>query len=397
MNDPPRKATHQWTRTHNSRLVLKTIYDRGQISRADVARATRLTRPTVSSVVASLIEKGLVEETGRGPSSGGKPPILLSVVDDVRQVVSIDLASSDFKGALVNLRGQVQHRALLSLQGQDGSAALDLVYRLVDALVEAANRPLLGIGVGTPGLVDASNGVVHQAVNIGWRGLPLRSLLQRRYGLPVSVANDCHAAALAEYTFGGGEGAGDLVVISVGWGIGAGIILNGQLFHGSPFGAGEVGHVKVVENGLRCRCGNLGCLETVASSRAIVQRARGIARDNPNSLLHRSSPEEITLDTVFQAFQAGDEEVRQVVREVGQSLGVAAANLVGVLAVQRILLAGSVARFGQPLIETIRESIVRYSLPSLARNVEVGIADLGPDIVLLGASALVLSQELALV
>jgi len=393
------KATRRWTRTHNSRLVLRTIYGHGQISRADVARLTGLTRPTVSSVVASLAKKGLVEEVGRGPSVGGKPPILLCVADDARQVISLDLARSDFNGALINLRGSVRQRVVLPLHGRDGDAALALVYELVDALVKEASSPLLGIGIGTPGLVGADNGVVHQAVNLGWQDLPLGRLLRKRYRLPVYMANDCHVAALAEYTFGASGGIKDLVVIKAGWGIGAGIVLDGRLVCGNPFGAGEIGHVTIVENGEQCRCGNFGCLETIASSRAIVRRARAIAKSDPHSLLHQfaADSDAITLDAVLQAFEAGDEPVRQVIREVGQSLGSAAANLVGVLAVQHILIGGSVARFGQFLVEAIRESMIRHSLPSLARNTQVGIASLGSDVVLLGASALVLSYELGLI
>jgi glucokinase-like ROK family protein len=398
MRDPQEKATRRWTRTHNSRLVLRTIYDHAQISRADVARLTGLTRPTVSSVVAGLLKKGLVEEVGRGPSVGGKPPILLSVADDARQVISLDLARSEFHGALVNLRGSVQRRIVLPLRGRDGEAALALVYELVDALVKEASSPLLGIGIGTPGLVDANNGVVHQAVNLDWQDVPLRRLLRKRYKLPVYVANDCHVAALAEYTFGHNEGVGDLVVIKAGWGIGAGIVLGGHLVCGNPFGAGEIGHVKIAENGERCRCGNVGCLETVASSRALIRRAQAIARSDPHSLLHQfaADSEAITLDTVLQAFEAGDETVRQAIGEAGRSLGIAAASLVGVLAVRRILIAGSVARFGQFLVDALRESMARHALPSLAGNTEVGIASLGSDIVLMGASALVLSQELGL-
>jgi N-acetylglucosamine repressor len=399
MDDLPNKATHRWTRAHNRRLVLRTIYDYGPISRADIARATQLTRPTVSDVVADLIEQELVGEVGYGPSTGGKPPVLLSVMDDSRYLIGMDLARGDFRGALINLRGETKYRIDLPLQERDGGAALSLVYDLADNLVEAASSPLLGIGIGAPGLVDAVNGVMHQAVNLDWREVPLRDLLQERYDLPVHMANDCQVAALAEYTFGNDEGARDLVVINVGWGVGAGIVLNGQLFHGNPYGAGEIGHVVVAEDGRQCQCGNAGCLETVVSSRAIVRRARAIAQQNPRTPLHQyaANPEAITLETVLQAFETGDEAMRQIIYEVGQSLGTAAANLVGVLAVQRILIAGSVAQFGQFLVDAIGESMARHALPSLARHTEVGVTDLGSDIVLLGASALVLSHELGLI
>ena len=158
------KATRKQTRVHNSNLVLRTIYVRGQISRADIARETRLTRPTVSAMVTDLMGKGLIEEVGRGPSAGGKRPILLSVVDDSYHLIGIDLASDEFRGAVVNLRGKVRHRVHLPLLDRDGDVALSLVYELSDELIEATNSPLLGIGIGTPGLMDPIHGVVRQAV-----------------------------------------------------------------------------------------------------------------------------------------------------------------------------------------------------------------------------------------
>jgi len=392
------KATFQQTKAYNTRLVLKTIYDRDRISRADIARATGLTRPTVSDAVAGLRRRGLVEEVGQGPSAGGKPPILLSVVDDSRQAIGIDLASSEFRGAIVNLRGEIRHRATLPLDGRDGDVALALVYELIDRLIAASSSPLLGIGIGTPGLMDPMKGIVRQAVNLDWQDLPLRSLLKKRYGLPLYVANDSQVAALAEFTFGGDKAADNLVVIKVEHGIGAGIVLNGRLYYGDTFGAGEIGHVVVADNNLRCRCGNTGCLETVASNQAIIRRAQVVARDDPHSLLHQfaASPEEIGISEVCRAVEAGDEMMRQEIAVVGRYLGVAAANLIGVLSVQRVLIAGSVTCLGQPLLDAIRQEMIKRSLAVVARETRLGISTIGPEIVILGAAAQVLTQELGL-
>lgn len=393
-----RKASHSSTRTHNSRLVLKTIYDSGPISRADLSRATDLTAPTVSDMVSDLMEQGLVEEVGYGPSTGGKPPILLRVIDDSRHVIGIDLASGEFRGAVVNLRGKIRRQASLPLRGRDGEAALALVHSLVNDLTAATDSPLLGIGIGTPGLMDPINGVVCRAVNLDWHDLPLRSLLQERYGFPVYVANDCHMAAMAEYTFGESRGTGSLVVIKIEHGIGAGIVQNGRLFHGDTFGAGEIGHVRVIENGDLCRCGNLGCLETVASVRSIVRHAQAIARDDPHSLLHKyaTTPEKISMELICQAAKAGDEAIWQVIRRAGRYLGMAAASLVGVLSVQRILIAGSVTCLGQSLLDVIRDEMIKRSLAVVASQTELDMSTMGPDIVILGASALVLTRELGL-
>ncbi len=391
------KVTPRRARVRNTQIVLKTIYTNGPISRAEISRVSALTPPTVSDVVSELIIDGLVEEVGHAPSSTGRRAILLQVADDSRQLVGIDLSRRDFRGALANLRGQIDHRVDLPLQGRDGDAALALVYDLVDVLIESASSPLLGIGIGAPGLVDASKGVLQQSVNLNWRYIPLGNLLQKRYNLPVYMANDCQAAALAVYTFGPHiDDELPLVVIKLDWGVGAGIIINGKLLHGTPVGAGEIGHVKVVENGVRCACGNYGCLETIASSRGVIRRVKALLDSNPRSSTNKfiATSDQIDMDTVFKLFESGNEDVRQVVLETGQALGIMAANLVGVLGSCRILLRGEVARFGQLLIETMREEMDKRTLPSLSRVSDVGQTNVGTDIVIQGASALILHHEL---
>ncbi len=392
------KATREQTKRHNSRLVLKTIYDNEPISRADIARVTWLTRTTVSGLVGDLMQQGLVEEIGWGPSEGGKPPVLLRVVDDSRHVIGMDLASDEFRGAVVNLRGEIRHRSSLPLRSRDGETALSLLYELVDNLVAATERPLLGIGIGTPGLIDPIQGTVRQAVNLDWQDLPLGALLRERYGLPVYVANDCQVAALAEYNFGAGRDTGSLVVIKIEHGVGAGIVLDGRLFHGDSFGAGEIGHIGVVESGELCRCGHRGCLETVASVRRILQQARAIAQNDPGSLLHRyrANPEAISIDVIRQAVEEGDKAARRLVWRAGRFLGMVAASLVAVLSVRHILIAGSITGLGDTLLNAIREEMVGRSLAAVATQTEVAMSAMGPDIVNLGASALVLTHELGL-
>jgi len=386
-----KKATQQHTKRHNRDLVLNTVFGNPTVSRAEIARITGLTRTTVSQIVAGLMAEGLVQEVGVGSSRGGKSPILLSLVADSRQVIGLDLAEDRFCGALVNLRGEIRQRIDLPVPSSDGDKALDKVYELVDGLVAAASRPLAGIGVGTPGLVDARRGVVVNAVNLNWRNLPLGQLLSERYGLPALVLNDSQAAALGEHTFGNGYAADEsLVVVNVGHGIGAGIILNGQLYHGDGGGAGEIGHVAVAsDDGLRCRCGNLGCLETLAGARAVVERARTLAPQVRGGTL-AADPDAITFESLVQAFAAGDPLARQVVMDAGRFMGRAVSSLVGTLNVHRILIAGEMARFGPPLLEAIRETMAQTTLTRLASDTRVDFEHLGHNEIILGASALIL-------
>ncbi|HET9519922.1 MAG TPA: ROK family transcriptional regulator [Candidatus Limnocylindrales bacterium] len=393
----PAKATHAQTRQHNHRLILRTVYDFGPISRADVARNTGLTRTTVSDVVADLLDDGMVEEVGRGPSSGGKAPILLSLVGDARQVIGLDLGEETFAGALVNLRGEIRRVVELPVDGRNGDDALALVFRLVEELLADATATPLGIGIGTPGLVDTRTGTIRWAVNLDWQNLPLGGLLTERFGLPAYVANDSQAAALAEYTFGAdARRRSNLVTIKVGRGIGAGLVLNGSLFQGDGFGAGEIGHVAVVDDGAACRCGRFGCLETVASSRAIAARAGVLARELGTPLAASAAERDLTIDDVVRGFAAGDAAARTAALEAARFLGRAIAGVIGVLNIERIVLDGPVTAFGEEWRATIADEARRRALTLLSGSTAIEFGRPSRNVVVVGASALLITRELGL-
>jgi N-acetylglucosamine repressor len=375
------KATHQETRAHNARLVLGTVYDRGPISRAAVARVTGLTRTTVSDVVAGLLRDGLARELGTGPSTGGRAPVMLEVTDNARHLIGLDLGEKTFRGAIVDLRGRVVSSITVPVDDRDGGEALDRVFGLVDRLMAASDRPILGIGIGTAGLIDTTVGTVLEAVNLDWHGIPLGSLLRARTGLPVYVVNDSQATALAEHVFGGPRTA-NLVVVKVGEGVGAGLVLDGRLFQGDGHGAGEIGHTTARDNGDPCRCGRNGCLETVASTRAILARLSGRG-------IHQ-------LSDAVGAMRAGDPLVLDTVAAAGRELGMAIAWLVGALNIDRVVLVGGATEFGGPWLSAVRETVQRGALGLLARQTTVEIGTLHEDGVILGASALLMTQELGL-
>lgn len=392
------KATRQQTKEHNIQLVLKTIYHQGEISRADVARITRLTRTTVSDIVSQLIDDGLLEETGVGSPAGGKPPILLNVRADSRQLICMDLSGDDFRGALVNLKGQINQRVSLPVNGQHGEEALLSVYRLIDSLVNTATTPLVGIGIGTPGLTDSNSGVVRRAVHLGWNDLPLKHLLETRYGLPIYIANDSHIAAMAEYTFGEMSQAPNLIVIKIGEGIGAGIVLLGKVHYGDGFGAGEIGHLTVAEGGRLCSCGNYGCLETVSSTRAILRRMQELAEYEWISFAQDAASRQERMDWEFvrQAFETGDETVTELIKEAGRYLGVSIANLIGILNIHNIVISGSYVEFSDIFLNEVKSEVQRRTFSTIAAETQILNSSLGSDIVILGATALVLSQEMGL-
>ncbi|HCE18594.1 MAG TPA: hypothetical protein DEQ80_12115 [Anaerolinea thermolimosa] len=368
-----KKATHQQTKEHNRNLVLKTIFDHEAISRAEIARLTQLTRATVSDLVNELLIEGLVEEVGLGSSMGGKSPILLSLRPDSRYLIGLNLAQDKFIGAIVNLRGEIKETIEYPVQGEDGEQSLELVIRLLENLLATPWKPVVGIGVGTPGLISTRDGVILQAVNLAWKNLPLAHLIRERFSLPVSVLNDSQATAIGEFVYGGHLSEGNMVVVNVRHGVGAGILINGRLFQGDGSGAGEIGHVVVEENGLLCRCGKHGCLETLTSTSAVVRQA-GLPG----------------LDQVEAAFRAGDPRIGKIIQDAGTHLGSALAYLVGILNIHEIVLTGEMTRFGEPWLNAVQQAMQRSAFHLLARNTHLRIGSLDYQACILGASSFML-------
>lgn len=392
------KATRQSLKDHNTGLVLHLIYACDGISRAEIARQTKLTKTTVSDIVAHLIEQGLVVEGGTAASESGKPPTQLSIRDTGYNIVCLDLGANEFRGAVADLRGRLVQRMNIPVQGLSGKEALHRALVLAERLTAACSAPILGIGVGTPGLVDPQSGSIHRAVNLDWQDVPLRDLLQERTRalgnlLPVYVANDCHAAALAEFHYSKPRESENLVLIKSGQGIGAGFIVNRELFVGDGWGTGEIGHLNIIPNGEPCTCGSRGCLETVASNRIIARRALKTGRIDPG-LAERPSNE--LFLRLIEGYHQGDTAIQQIIDDASRAFGAAIANLSTTLNIQHVVMSGEITAFGEELRELIQQEANQRSLPALVNQVEVSFSRLGSDIVMRGAAALVLSKELGL-
>ena len=390
-----RKATNQETRRTNVRLVLRTIYDGGPISRAEVARATGLTRTTVSGVVDDLLDDGLTEEIGLGRSTGGKAPMMLRVPPDARHLIGIDVDvdGDRLRGAVIDLRGDIHHRSSYELPDSDGKAALDILDTLVDDLVAAAEHPLLGIGVGTPGLVETASGVVRRAVGLDWRDVALGERIAKRTALPAMILNDSQAVAMAEWMFGRHDASADMVVVKLGKGIGAGIVLDGQLRQGGSSGAGEIGHSRVLDGGPACRCGNSGCLETVASARAVIERATRLSATRGDSRLAEAP---VTHTSLVTAFREADPLAREIVLDAAIPLGRILGAVVGTLDIRDIVLVGQMTAYGEPYLDAIRAEFARSALPILAERGTIHFGRSGEEAVMLGAAAMLMTSELGL-
>lgn len=394
MIDVARKATKQQTKEHNTQLVLKTIYQNDNMSRADISRATLLARPTVSTIVADLMTRQFVVETGIGTSFGGKPPTILDIDYNAYHILCLDLDGDCFRGALVNLKAEIHKQIHLPSPHPNGGCSLEGVYELIDDLLAISRAPIVGIAIGSGGLIDPYKGFVHNAVHLGWQKMPLKQLLEERYDQPVYLTNNSQAAALAEYSFNVRPGVENLIVIKASQGLGAGVIINGRPFYGSGFGAGEIGHVVVNNDGKQCSCSNIGCLETIATPAAIIEDARQLAIEQPDSWLAQSA---ITWDAICVAYRQNDPLVTGLIEKAGGYLGAAVANLIAFLSINHIVIIGDIIELGEKFLTYIKQEATRNTLADTAANTAITYSNLGEDSVILGSAALVLKYELGIV
>ena len=278
---PQGKLLQEDARRHHRSLLLQQLFREGPASRADLARASGLTRVTVSDLIGEMLGDGFVTELGAPAESRvGKPPTLVGLAADSHHIIGLDLSETDrMSGAVVNLAGTVLARHEVHVDGAKGEEAVQLVLRLTAELMAMTDRPVIGIGVGSPGVVD-SFGTVIDAPNLAWTDTPLATRLAEAYDCPVFVANDANTAVLGEHTFGE-SGDGGLMVLRVGTGVGAGFVLGGSLLHGHLGAAGEIGHVVVDPDGELCACSRTGCLETILATPRLRRRVGEPGVDGP--------------------------------------------------------------------------------------------------------------------
>nr|WP_039923548.1 ROK family transcriptional regulator [Leifsonia aquatica] len=365
---PRTKVLPEHARNHNRSLVLQSLYRGGRASRADLARGTGLTRVTISDLVGELIAEGLVVELGqRDDARPGKPAVLLDMDRGATQIIGVDLSEhAVFRGAVLDIDGRVLHSAEIALAGSRGAEALAKALELVDRLVELATVPVLGIGIGSPGVVDAS-GTVVAAPNLGWADVPLQRLVAERTGRTVFVANDANAAVLAEHGFGAARG--DMMLVKVGHGVGSGLLVAGAMVVGSRFAAGEIGQVMVgTDDGAEAPYDRDRVLEAWLAVPRLESR-------------------------VAAAAIAGD-PIEPVLREAGQRLGVALAPIVGALDLAEVVLSGPEELLEGALLGAVRTTLDNRTMVGFHSATAIRMTSQGRDIVLRGCVIMVMSAQL---
>lgn len=386
----------------NILAVLQVLRQASPISRADIARVTGLTPATVSNVVSIIAGAGMVREVGFGESDGGRPPVLVQFEPGAFYLAGVDLGCSKIIAVVTDLEGKAISRARLDLHVNVGKEGI--VSRMFEAAREAlreagpAGNRIAGIGLSVPGLIDVANGVSVFAPNIpSWHDVPIADLFREEFGLPSWVENDARAMALGEARFGAGRGRENLLCVNVGRGIGAGLILNGELYRGERGSAGEIGHTTVDPNGPVCPCGNNGCLEVVAAGPAIAAAAiRAVSTGASTTIrdLVDGRVENITAEVVSAAAQEGDVLAKRLILEAGRYLGIGIANAVNLFSPEMVVIGGGVSRAGELLFEEVRSTVRKRAFTTMVNLPQIVPSELGEDASSVGAAALVLEEML---
>jgi predicted NBD/HSP70 family sugar kinase len=369
-------------RRANRARVVDALRRRATASRAELVAATGLSRTTVGGVVSELLARGLVVEDGaRGAGGRGRPPGRLRLDLAAGAAVGIDFGHRHLRVAVADLSSQLLAERFAELDVDEHAddamdAAVELVTgALADARVE--RRHVVGAGLGLPGPIDARSGRVGSSVILpGWAGLAPREALAERLGFAVEVDNDANLGARAEASYGAGRGLSDFVYVKLASGIGAGLHVGGRLHVGATGFAGELGHVQVAPGGTVCRCGNRGCLESVASVPALLA-------------LLRPAHGDLDAAGLVRLVESGDPGARRVVEDAGRVVGRVLADLCNALDPEAIVVGGDLSAAGEPLLDGIRDSVRRYALPGSLRIVA---GELGQRAEVLGALALVITD-----
>jgi len=376
-------------RAINRSHVLNAIKSCGPIGRAEIARRTGLSPATVTSISAKLISQNLVLEKSAGDSSGGRPPILLVINPKGGYVVGIKLTETHAICALTDLEAMILAKSSMSLSGHDPVNVVDDLARMVLTFIhehKITKKQLLGVGVGLAGIIDAENGILRQSPIYGWNNVPLEQMLQSKLHIPVYIENDVNTLTLTERWFGPGQGVDNFLTVTVGRGVGLGIVANGQFYRGQFGGAGEFGHITINPDGPVCACGKRGCLEAYIGDPGLIRSAQEAAIRG-----ELSAPVQ-DVDELLSLAQMGDACAVRIFHEAGRILGIGIATLINLFNPKKIIISGEGTREGDFLFTPMKQSIQQNTMPGLFDPEIVEIVPWGDDAWARGAAGLVLRE-----
>ncbi|TCI49916.1 ROK family transcriptional regulator [Exiguobacterium sp. SH5S13] len=367
----------KWMRTYNRSLILRLIRLHQPVSRVELAKATNLTKPTISNIVNELKEEGLVNERELGVSSGGRRPIMLELAASDRFVIGIDATQRKLHGVVTNIHGELLDEAWHDERFDTNEEFIDAIVTLYIQLAGKTSGDVIGLGVSVHGMVEAGAGMVLFAPRFHLHDIPLKRELEARLKQNVFVENDVRTLALGELYFGEAIGIDEFFYVYAGYGIGGAYVHGGELIDGEHHIAGEIGHMRIMLDGPICSCGNRGCLEAVAGERAILNEARELY--------------DLTLDGMRDAVGTNP-DVQKLYERAGEYVGIATLNMIHLLNPSRILLGGPLFNYAPQVVTNIQERVAQTALTMDARQTDIRVVPWNANHGALGAAALITNQ-----
>jgi glucokinase-like ROK family protein len=368
----------QVVKKENKSLVMQVIKEFSPLSRTDVANKTGLNKGTVSSLVCELIDEQLVSESGPGKSNGGRRPVMLLFNEDAGYSIGVDIGVNYILGIITNLQGKIYKEKLKNFHDLTYEEIKTELYRMIDCMI--ASIPdcpygLVGIGIGVPGTVN-TDGKILMAPNLNWKNIDLKVLVEKKYRVPVIVENEANCGVYGEKKFGIGKDFKNMIYISIGFGIGGGLILNNHLYQGNNGLSGELGHMTIERNGEKCRCGDHGCWELYASERALVNQAK-TAMNDPS----------ITLEHLIYLAENEDPVAIELFNEIGKSLGIGINNIINIFNPDQVILGNRLAVCEKWLHSSLVETVQNHSLSNHQRDLHIHYSSLASHSCALGVAA----------
>ncbi|MFB7638931.1 ROK family protein [Peribacillus butanolivorans] len=363
----------------NKAIVINIIKEQSPISRAEIAQKTGLNKGTVSSLVAELIEDHLVTESGPGVSSGGRRPVLLLFNQVAGYSIGITLEVNYILGILTDFQGNIIIEKNDPHCPQSVEETMNQLKELIAYLIKSAPHStygIVGISIGAPGIIN-KDGDILLAPNLGWKDVSLKGELESVFRIPVLIENEANLGAYGEKKFGSGQGIENLIYISMGIGVGSGIIINGELYKGTNGFSGELGHMTIDTNGPKCRCGNKGCWELYASEKALLNK---VNKGKKQHYLH--------LDELLELARSSDPSVLSSFEEIGHYLGIGMINIIHTFNPEKIIIGNRMANAQAFLEDQVESTIKKHILPLYQLSTEIAFSRLPIHSSTLGASAI---------
>lgn len=378
-------ADRNLIRAINRSIVLNGVKNHGPISRTDLAQLTGLSPASISNISAQLIKSDLIFEKESGDSSGGRKPVLLALDPHGGYVIGIKLSEYQISATLTDLEATVILNRSLEISGKDPQKIMETICKVVNAIIHEEDIPqakLLGIGLGLAGIINTKEGILRYSPVFGWRNLAISQIMKETLNVPVYLDNDVNTLTITEQLFGAGRGIDNFLIVTIGRGIGLGIVVNGQIYHGYQGGAGEFGHTVCDDQGPLCDCGKHGCLETYVADPAILRFANQIISD-PSA----------TIEDVIRQTNAGSAPLKRIFTDAGKKLGQGIANLINLFNPQLIIISGEGVRSGDLLFGPMRTAIKTHTIEGLGDDTRI-LIDTWEDFAWARGAASLVLQEL---